>query len=129
MSAVIYKNYKECNSYIHYPDMSKFQLTPILFYQRVMFKNTLVFHSPKHKKNGLEQVIHLYLKISENFVHLILQNEFQFMHIPFGSLAKFHFLAQFSMNHLLLPVMSSLVLFLDQFAAFTYVINNFIFWS
>ena len=48
-------------------------------------------------------------------------------HIPFVSMAKFEFLAHFSVDHLAHPVVSSLVLLLCQFAAFTYyVIDGFI---
>ena len=39
-------------------------------------------------------MICLYLKIPENFVHLILQNGFWFMLISFGSRVKFPFLAE-----------------------------------
>ena len=42
------------------------------------------------------------------------------MHIPFVGEVKFEFLAYFPMDHLAHPVVSSLVLFLSQFAVFTY---------
>ena len=50
------------------------------------------------------------LKIPENFVHLIFLDGFQSVHIPFVCWIKFKFLAQFSVDHLAHPVMSSLIL-------------------
>ena len=57
------------------------------------------------------QAKNLYLKISENFVHLIFQDRFCVVHIPFVHLVKFQFLAQFLVNHLPDPVVSSLYSF------------------
>ena len=53
-------------------------------------------------------------------MHLILQEEFWFVHIPFGSMNKCKLLAQFLVDHIFHLVMSHLVLFLHKFAAFTY---------
>ena len=40
-------------------------------------------------------------------MHLILQNIFWFVHVPFGSIVKFQFLAQFPVDHFSHPVVSS----------------------
>ena len=56
--------------------------------------------------------IYFFLKISENFVRLIFQDGFWFVRIPSGSMVKSQFLAQFPVNRLIHPVVSSLVLFL-----------------
>ena len=42
------------------------------------------------------------------------------VYIPFVGMAKFKFLAHFPVDHLAHPVVSSLVLLLCQFAAFTF---------
>ena len=59
----------------------------------------------------------LYLKIPESFMRLILQKGFWFVNIPFDSTVKFQFLAQFPMNHLSHPIVSSLAFFLRKFAS------------
>ena len=59
---------------------------------------------------AMKLVICLSFKVPENFVSLILQYGFQFLHILFGSMVKFKFLAQFQIDHLLHPVVSCLVL-------------------
>ena len=56
-------------------------------------------------------MIRLYLKIPENYVHLILQDGFWFVLIPFDSKVKFQFLAQFPVDYFFHPVLSSLLLF------------------
>ena len=48
------------------------------------------------------------------------------VHIPFVCWFKFKFLALFPVDHLGHPVVSSLVLFLWQFATFIYVIDGFV---
>ena len=53
-----------------------------------------------------------YIKISEKFVRIILQDWFQVVHIPFFRMVKFQFFAQFRVDHLSYPVMSSLIRFL-----------------
>ena len=53
----------------------------------------------------------LYLKIPENFVSFILQDRFWFVHLPFGRIVKFRFLAQFQEDHLLPPFQSCLLLY------------------
>ena len=62
--------------------------------------------------SGRNEGICLYLKILENFMCLILQVAFWFVHILFVNVVKFLFLAQFPLNHLPNPVMSSLVFLL-----------------
>ena len=53
---------------------------------------------------------------------------FWFVHIPFGCMVQFKFLAEFPIDHFLRPVLSSLVHFLCKFAVFVYyVINCFVF--
>ena len=66
------------------------------------------------------QVICLFLKISEKFVPRILQDWFWVVHIPFVRMIKFQFLAQFTVDHLVHPVVSSLIFFLCWFAVFAY---------
>ena len=61
--------------------------------------------------SGWDQVIRLYLKIPETHVHLILQDKFLVIHIPFVRMVKLKFLAQFQVDHLDHPVVSSLILF------------------
>ena len=64
-----------------------------------------------------------YLEILATFMRLILQDRFWFKHTPFSGMVQFKFLAQFSVDHLLHPVVSCFILF----AAFSYyVINRFI---
>ena len=42
----------------------------------------------------------LYVKIGEEFAHLILQDRFCAVHIPFDRMVKFQFLIQFPVDHL-----------------------------
>ena len=71
-------------------------------------------------------VICLHPKIPENFMRLILLEEFWFVHISFGSMVKFQFFAQFPVDFLSCLVASDLVLLLCLFAILTYyVINRF----
>ena len=49
---------------------------------------------------------------------LIIQDGLLFVYIPFGSMVKFQFLAQFPVNLFLYPIVSSLVLFKRKFAVF-----------
>ena len=56
-------------------------------------------------------MIRLYLKISEKFVRLILQDRCLVVHIPFVCIVNFQYLAQLSGNHLAHSVVSSLILF------------------
>ena len=53
-----------------------------------------------------------YLKVTGNLMCLILQDRFWVVQIPFGRMVKFQFLAQFPVDHLLHPVVSTLILFL-----------------
>ena len=45
-------------------------------------------------------------------MHLIFKDKFKFVHITFVSMAKFHSLAQFQVDHLSYPVMLTLVFLL-----------------
>ena len=72
-------------------------------------------------------MIRLYLKIPEELVRFILLDRFFVVHIPFIRMIKLQLLAQFSVDHLAHPVVSSFILFLCQFAAFIYyVIDCFV---
>ena len=79
-------------------------------WQSPQFVRISLFHSWSF---GRDLVICLYLEISANFVRLVLKKGFWFVHIPFGSIVKFQFLAQFSVDHLHQPVVSSPVLFIS----------------
>ena len=57
-------------------------------------------------------MIRFYLKIQEKFVHLLFQNGFWFVNILSVRMTTFTLLAQFPVDQLLHPVMSSLILFL-----------------
>ena len=66
-------------------------------------------------------------KIRENFIFLILQDRFLFVHIPFGSMFKFYFHTKVPMNHLTHPVVSSLTRPWPKFTIFIYyAINRFV---
>ena len=64
--------------------------------------------------------IRLYPKIPEKFVHLILEDRFWVVQITFVHMVKYKLLAQFPMEHLAHPVVSNVILFLYQLAAFAY---------
>ena len=59
--------------------------------------------------SGRDLVIRLYLKIPEEFVCLILQDRFWVVSIRFVRVVKLQFLAQFPVDHLAHPVVSSLI--------------------
>ena len=61
--------------------------------------------------SGWDLVICLYIKIPEEFVSFILQDGFWVVHMPFVHIVKFKFLAQFPVDCLAHPVISSLILF------------------
>ena len=61
--------------------------------------------------SGFDLVIRLYLKISEEFVRLLHQDISWVGHILFVRMVKFKFLAQFLVDHLAYPAVSSLILF------------------
>ena len=61
--------------------------------------------------SGRDYGIRLYHKIPEELVRRILQDRFWIVHIPFVCMAKLQFLAQFPVDHLARPVVSSLVTF------------------
>ena len=72
-------------------------------------------------------MIRLYLKILENFVHLIHQYGFKVVLILLVRINKFQFLAQFQVDYLSNPVVSSSILLFHEFAAFGYyMIDRFI---
>ena len=62
--------------------------------------------------SGWDQVICLFLKISEKFVRLILEDRFWLEHMPFVRMIKFKFLLQFPVDYLAHLVVSSLILLL-----------------
>ena len=64
---------------------------------------------PKIWSSGRDHMICLYVKIPEKFVGLILQDRFWFVHVPFVRMDKSKFLAQFQVDHLSHPVVSSLI--------------------
>ena len=57
-------------------------------------------------------MINLYLRILENFKHLILQDGFHFVHKPLVRMVKFKLLTRFPVDHLHHPVVSCFILFL-----------------
>ena len=58
---------------------------------------------------------------------LILQDGLSFVHIPLGSMVKFQFFAQISVDHILYPVVFSCILLLRKLATFAYyIINGFV---
>ena len=57
---------------------------------------------------------------------LIFQDRCCVVHIPFVRMVKFNFLAQFPVDHLAYPVVSSLILIPCYFAAFANVIDRFV---
>ena len=61
--------------------------------------------------SGLPADIRFYLKIPENFVHLIPQNWFWVVNIPLVCMVKIQFLARFPLDLFQYPVMSSPLLF------------------
>ena len=87
-------------------EMAKFTIRQVCFIFYFLFTIT------KGWSFCRDQEICLYLKISDKFVRFLFLDGFCFVHIPFGSMVKFQFLAQFPMDHLSHPVVSSLILFL-----------------
>ena len=67
----------------------------------------------------------MYLKIPEDIIRLILQDGFWFAHIPYGCVVKFQFLAQFPVDHLPHPVVSSLILLLSLLLLYYYSFQVF----
>ena len=53
-----------------------------------------------------------YLNTQDKFVRFILKDRYLVIHIPFVRVVKFKILAQFPVDHLAHPVLSSLILFL-----------------
>ena len=62
--------------------------------------------------SGQDKVIHLYLKIPEKFMRLILQDGFLVVHIPFICMVEFKPLAQFPVDHLVHLVVICCILLL-----------------
>ena len=62
---------------------------------QILFIYLLIFFFDYYKggSSGWDQVIRLYVKISETFVSLILQDRYTTVHIPFVRMIKFQFLA------------------------------------
>ena len=52
--------------------------------------------------SGRDHFFCLYLKIPENFIRLVLKNEFWFVHILFGRMVRFQFLTQYPIDFLFL---------------------------
>ena len=72
-------------------------------------------------------MIRFYLKIPKKFVRLIFLDGFCVVHLLFVRMGKFKLLAQFPVDHLAYPVVSSLILSLHKFTAFAYyVIDRFV---
>ena len=92
-----------------------------LFYQiQIIFNQNYFTHrtltsiatpgqsEPGSNGNDRSLVIHLYLKIPDNFLGLILKEWFWFLHIPFGCIVQFYS-CTISRDHLSHPVMPGLV--------------------
>ena len=72
-------------------------------------------------------MIRLFPKTPEEFVRLILQGRFWVVHIPFLRRIELQFVAQIPLDYLAYTVMSNLIVFLFNFAAFDYyVIDRFV---
>ena len=69
-------------------------------------------------------MIRLDLKIPEDFIGLFYLGQFWFVPITLVSKAKIESFAQFPVDHLSNPIMSSLVFLLYRFAAFAYYMIN-----
>ena len=137
-------NYNWYKRYFHVPQLCQFPskvqvLIPLFtFFQfySVVCRDSKVHNSEsslffvdyyKIWLSGPDLVICLYLKIPEEFVHLIVLDRFWVVHIPCVRIIKLQFLAQFPVDHLAHPVLPSLIFFLCQFAAFAnHVIDRFI---
>ena len=57
-------------------------------------------------------MINLYIEISVETVRLIPQDGFSIVHIPFVRMVKLHFIQEFPVGHLALPVIPNLIPFL-----------------
>ena len=76
---------------------------------------------------GGDKMIHLYHKISEKFIRLILQDGFWFVQVSFGSMVSFKFFAQFPVDHLPRPFMFIFIFSLRYFTKFFfYLIERFV---
>ena len=72
-------------------------------------------------------MFHLYFKIPEKFVRLILSDGFWVVHGPHVHLIKFQFFAQLLVDYIPYSVVSSFILLLLLFAAFAdYMIDRFV---
>ena len=138
-----------CHHHLHVPQflpfLSKFEVLIFLYaffqFYSVVCRDSKVHNSAcsllfffffffdylKVWSSGRDKMICLHLKIPLESVRLILQDRFWFAHIPFGSMVKFQFLAQITVDLLPHPVVSSLTLFLCKFVAFVYyAISSFV---
>ena len=60
-------------------------------------------------------------------MYLVLQDRYLVVHMAFVRMVKFQFLAHFPVDHFAWPVVSSLIPFLCELAAFAdYVIDRFV---
>ena len=84
----------------------------ILFSSQARSRFFFFFYFHSGWSSGWDSLIRFYLKISEKFVCLVLEDGFWAVHIPLVRKVKFKLLAQFQVDHLSHPVMSSLILFL-----------------
>ena len=78
---------------------------------QILFFFSFVVDYYKMWSSGRDLMIRLYLKIPEELASLILQDRFWVVHIPFIRMVKFRLLAQFPVDHLTHPVVSSLKFF------------------
>ena len=101
------------------PKDDKFSFFPLFFF--------LNYYKEWYSDRNL--VIRLYLKIPENFMHLILYYKFWFEHISFGCMVKFPCLEQYPVDQLSYQVVSSLVIPLCKLGTIvSYRINVFSFY-
>ena len=70
-------------------------------------------------------MICLDVKISEEFVRVILRDWCWFVHIQLVRMVNFKFLAKFPVDHFSHPVMSRLILLRRYFATFAYYVIDF----
>ena len=88
---------------------------------------SLVGRDTKVRSSGQVLVIHIYHKIPEKFVYHILQYRFWVVRILFFVWSNLNFLHNSPVDHLLHTVVSSLILFLCEFAVLAYyVIDCFV---
>ena len=102
-------------------------ISPFAFFQFYPQKSTIrqVFILSTIILSGHQAEIRWSVFLSQKC--LILQDGFWVLHIPFVHMVKFKLLAQFPVDHLVYPVVSSLIRFLRLVTAFAYyVIDRFL---